>query len=88
MKIFEIFKRKTLLEKLIDKADKLWRETGRQYFIMPVDSKRKKMMLIHGRTFLDNYNRTAKKKGIKTMDFIDMTNICLYKTPIRTTNKR
>lgn len=88
-----LFKRKTNLEKLIEKADKYYKETGKQYFVMPtrkVNDKNydKTLILVHGKTFMDNYNRRAKFFKAKPMSYADMINQCVYKTPIGTTNKR
>lgn len=89
----KLFTRKSNLQTLIERADKWYNETGKQYFVMPtrkVNDKLydKTLILVHGKTFMDNYNRKAKKLGIKPITFAEMCNQCVYKTPIGTTNKR
>lgn len=84
--LFKKKTQKTQLELLIEDADKKWKESGRQYFVMPIGND--KYMLCHGKTFQNDYNKAAKKLGTKHMSFIDMINICAYKTPNGTTGKR
>lgn len=85
--LINFFKRKSDLELKIELADKKFKETGRQYFVMPFDGK-KKYMLVHGASFMESYNRKCKKTGAKKMSYIDMVNMCAYKTPNGTTSKR
>lgn len=89
----ELFRRKTKLEKLIEKADKYYNETGKQYFVMPtrkVNDKNydKTLILVHGKTFMDSYNRNAKRLKTKPMSYVNMTNQCVYMTAPGTSKKR
>lgn len=89
----KLFVRKTNLEKLIAKADKTYKQTGKQYFIMPTKqvfdkNYDKSLRLVHGKTFMDDYNKTARRLGIRQMTYIDIINQCVYQTPSGNTNKR
>lgn len=85
-KLINLFK-KDSLSKLIKKAEKLHKENGKQYLVMPFDSKGK-LMLVHGTTFLNNYNKKAKKFGYAKMTYPKMLEIAVYKTNPGTLNKR
>jgi hypothetical protein len=89
----ELFRRKTRLEKLIEKADKYYKVSGKQYFVMPtqkVNSKNydKSLILVHGKTFRDEYNEKARKLGTKQMSYAMMCNQCVYMTEPGTSKKR
>lgn len=84
---------KSRLDRLIKKADKLYKDTGKQYFIMPTKqvfdkNYEKGLVLVHGKTFLDNYNRTAKRIGKRQMTYVELINQCVYQTGEGTTKKR
>jgi hypothetical protein len=83
----------TRRDKLIAKADKWHKIDGKQYFVMPtkrINDKNydKGLILVHGKTFLDEFNRKAKKIGKISMSYMDMCNQCVYKTSPGTTLKR
>lgn len=91
--LLKLFSRKSNLDRLIAKADKFFKESGKQYFVMPTrkinDPKYDKtLIVVHGKTFLDNYNRVARRTNKKQMSYMDMCNQCVYKTSPGTTLKR
>jgi hypothetical protein len=75
------------LNKMIKKAEKLHLKTGKQYLIVPFDLKGH-FILVHGSSFLNEYNIRAKKMGIKKMTYPDMLERAYYKTGNGTLNKR
>jgi len=82
-----LFKTDTL-DKLIKKAERKHKENGKQYLIMPTNKKGGGLILIHGTTFLNDYNKKAKKMGYPKMTFIKMLEYSVYKTNPGTLNKR
>jgi hypothetical protein len=85
-KLINLFKRDSL-SKLIKKADKRYYETGKQYLVLPFN-KKGKLILVHGTTFLNGYNKKAKKMGYPKMTYPQMLEKAVYKTNPGTLNKR
>lgn len=91
--ILKLFTRRSNLKKLIAKAEKWHKESGKQYFIMPTrkindPNYDKTLIIVHGKTFMDDYNKKAKLLNQRKITYIDMVNQCVYKTSPGTTLKR
>lgn len=85
-KLINLFKRDSL-PKLIKKAEKLHYETGKQYLLLPFN-KKGKLILVHGTTFLNDYNKKAKRMGYPKMTYPKMLEMAVYKTNPGTLNRR
>lgn len=85
--LWRLFDKNYYLNQRIKRADELYVKTGKQYFVMPVDN-HGHSIVVHGASFLTEYNKKCKKTGARQMTYMDMVNICLYKTANGTTNKR
>lgn len=63
------------------KAMYLYRITGKQQLVVPVDNWKRAKFTIVDKELHDAYNRMAKKMGKKQMSFVDLLKIAVFKTP-------
>lgn len=82
-----MFDKNYYLNQRIKRADELHVKTGKQYFVMPIDNNGNSIV-VHGASFLTEYNKKCKKTGARQMTYMDMVNMCLYKTAKGATGKR
>jgi hypothetical protein len=75
------------LKRLTKKADKLYYQTGKQYLIIPFDRKGK-LILVKGRSFLNDFNIKAKKMGYPKVTYPKLLEKAVYKTNPGTLNQR
>lgn len=78
--IKELFNRR-LLVNLKNKADKLAKKKKIQYLVVPVNDKGK-MIVVPGYAFMESYNKTAKKHGLKKINYPELLKIAVYKTAL------
>lgn len=76
----ELFK-KDSLRNLSKKADRLSKKNKIQYLVVPLN-KEGKLMCVPGYKFLESYNKTAKKHGLRKLNYPQLQKISLYKTVI------
>lgn len=81
---FTLWKRKREIKRVSKIADDLHKVNGKRYFVIQYGDE----MKVIDNIYIQEYNKLAKKQGVKQMRFIDVINTCLYATPVATTNKR
>lgn len=60
-----------------NKAEKLHKLTGKQYFVVP---KTKTSCMVVDNTFIKIYNQNASKMKVKKITYPDLLRMCYYKT--------
>ena len=79
-KLIDLFKRDSL-PRLIKKADKLAKKNKIQYLVVPIDNKGT-LTVTPGYTFMEMYNKSAKKLGIPKLNYPKLLRIAKYKTAL------
>lgn len=63
---------------MIKRANKYHEIRGKQYFVMPTPGNR---LAVVDNTYINEYNRNANKLGLSKITYVDLLEMCYYKTP-------
>lgn len=81
-------KEKRQLNKMIKEADRLFKATGKQHFVVPVVTRGVKSLFIMNNELHNLYNKKAKKMHAKVISYPELLAMAVYSTGTSTLKSR
>jgi hypothetical protein len=81
-------KEERLLKRMIKEADRLHKQNGKQYFVVPLVYKNVRTLTLMNNDLHNAYNKQAKKIGKPIIQYRELLTMAVYQTGISTLAKR